>query len=213
MVIHKVYGAEVDIEIPTEVFPTKEEIDAMEAATPGCQHGWFESTYENAKLHYRYWVPENEEKPKGVVIFMHGISTHTGKGLIINGRKLATTLMVDSFLEKGIAVYSFELYGHGFSEGTRQLIPKSWEYNKSDYIKFCNLVADRHAKKIPLFLMGESYGGCLSIHVAKYFQEHPLDGPSNFDSIILSAPAIEGDLPGFPVYQILRYGLAPWFPK
>jgi alpha-beta hydrolase superfamily lysophospholipase len=74
-------------------------------------------------------------------------------------------------------------------------------------------VADKHDKDIPFFLQGESYGGCLTIHAAKQFQEDPSSGPSNFDSILLVAPAIEGDLPPFPVYQILRYGLAPLFPK
>jgi acylglycerol lipase len=211
MVLHKVFDAEVDIEIPTEVFPTAEEMEEMEKAMPGGGHGWFESSYQNAKLHYRSWVPKGEVK--GIIIFMHGISTHIGKTTLVGGRKLATSLLSDSFLSKGIAVYAFDLYGHGFSEGTRFLIPESWEYNKKDYVKFCNLVGDKHSKEIPLFLGGESYGACLSVHVAKQFQEHPEEGPSNFDSILLAAPAIIGDLPPFPVYQILRYILAPLYPK
>jgi pimeloyl-ACP methyl ester carboxylesterase len=75
------------------------------------------------------------------------------------------------------------------------------------------MVADRHAKDIPFFLSGESYGGTLTIHVAKHFQDHPADGPSNFDSFLLVAPAVVADMPPFPVYQILRYILAPRYPN
>jgi acylglycerol lipase len=211
MVLHKIYDAEVDIQIPADVFPTKEELAEREEAMPEGGHGWFESSYEKAKLHYRYWLPKGE--PKGISIFMHGISSHSGKGMVIDGRNLSTSLLIESYLEQDIALYCFDQYGHGFSEGYRFWIPESWENNKRDSITFCNLVANKHSDKIPLFLTGESYGGNLTIHVAKHFQEHPDEGPSNFDSIVLTAPAIIGDLPPFPVYQILRYCLAPLFPK
>jgi alpha-beta hydrolase superfamily lysophospholipase len=103
-------------------------------------------------------------------------------------------------------------YGHGFSEGTRFYIP-SWEDNRNDLIEFVNLISNINSKSIPLFMAGESYGGCLTILVTKYFQDFPNQAPSNFDSCILIAPAIEGELPPFPVLQLLRYVLAPIAPK
>jgi alpha-beta hydrolase superfamily lysophospholipase len=212
---YKIFGAEPDIEIPEDCFIKDDEMEKMEATMPGCEHGWFNSVYQEAKLHYRKWLPPNNAKPKGIVVHMHGISASCGRGLITgNGnRKLNTSLQTDVLVEQqGYAMYAFEQYGHGFSEGTRFLIPQTWENNLKDYVNFCNLVADKHDKDIPLILLGESYGGCLTIHAAKQFQEDPSSGPSNFDSILLVAPAIVGDLPPFPVYQILRYGLAPWFP-
>jgi alpha-beta hydrolase superfamily lysophospholipase len=215
---YKIFGAEPDIEIPKDCFIKDDELEKMEASMPGCEHGWFNSVYQDAKLHYRKWLPPNGVKPKGIVVFMHGIAVSCSKLADKNSngdnRKLNMSLEAQVLVEQqGCALYAFEQYGHGFSEGTRFLIPQTWQNNLQDYVNFCNLVADEHDKDIPLFLQGESYGGCLTIHAAKQFQNDPSSGPSNFDSILLVAPAIQGDLPPTPVYQILRYGLAPLFPK
>ena len=104
------------------------------------------------------------------------------------------------------------MYGHGLSEGTRFYIP-SWTDARQDVIHFVKLVADQNSKDIPLFLSGESIGGCFTVLVSRYFQDHPDEAPSNFDSSLLICPAIEGDMPPPPVYQILRYVLAPMRPK
>jgi alpha-beta hydrolase superfamily lysophospholipase len=70
-----------------------------------------------------------------------------------------------------------------------------------------------NSKQIPLFIAGESYGGCLTILASKYFQDYPNEKPINYDSCLLIAPAIEGELPPFPILQLLRYVLAPIAPK
>jgi hypothetical protein len=75
---HAVFGIEREIDISVEVFPTKEELNEMEGRMPPCEHGWFDSVYDSAKLHYRAWVPASNN-PRAVVIFMHGIHTHSGK--------------------------------------------------------------------------------------------------------------------------------------
>jgi alpha-beta hydrolase superfamily lysophospholipase len=206
----KIFGVERKVEIDPKVFPTEEEMSKVENTMPGCEHGWFDSVYEGAKLHYRRFVPP---KPKAVVIFAHGISTHSGKSFVLkNGRKLNMALQAAELLKNDMALYAFDMYGHGFSEGTRFWIPETWENNKRDYVNFCNQVASQHPG-VPLFLMGESYGCTLTIHVAKQFQEDPASGPAGFDSIMLVAPAIIGDLPPYPIYFILRYLLAPRYPK
>jgi alpha-beta hydrolase superfamily lysophospholipase len=114
--------------------------------------------------------------------------------------------------KEGYAVYGHDMIGHGFSEGTRWLIPGSAETNVNDNVAFCNLVASFHEDDIPIILMGESYGCTVTILTARKFQDKPRCGPKNFDSIILTAPAIIGDLPAYPVYLLLRYVLAPNFP-
>jgi len=112
----------------------------------------------------------------------------------------------------GMAVYARDMYGHGFSEGTRFYIP-SWIEARDDAVNFCKLVAEQNANDIPLFLSGESIGGCLTILMSRYFQDHPEEAPPNFDSNLLICPAIEADTPGFPTYQVLRYILTPLRPK
>ncbi len=208
--VYDIFGGKgINIEIPKDVFPTKEELDLMEELVPGGEHGWFESSYKKSRLHYQSWVPKGEVK--GVVVFCHGVCSNCCKGTVVDGQKLSTSLLVDSFHHKGIAFYTFDYLGHGFSEGTRFFIP-DWNVNKQDIVSFCILAANKHSKDIPFFLSGDSYGGCLAVHVARQFQDNPELGPPNFDSILLTAPAIIGDLPPFPKYQILRYGLAPLFP-
>ena len=214
MVTHKVFGVERDIDIPADTFPTDDELKALECTMPGCEHGWFDSVVDAAKLHYRKWVPSQQTKPAAIIIFMHGISTHAGKAFVLkDGRKINLALQAEAALQEGYATYAYDLYGHGFSEGKRFYIPECWENNLKDYVNFIHLVASKHDDDIPIFLMGESYGCTLTIHAAKQFQDNPSSGPKNFDSIILTAPAIIGDLPPYPVYFLLRYVLAPRYPK
>ncbi|KAL3936156.1 MAG: hypothetical protein SGARI_002681 [Bacillariaceae sp.] len=106
----------------------------------------------------------------------------------------------------GLAVYARDMYGHGFSEGTRFYIP-SWVEMRDDAINFVKLVVaeEKSNKDIPRVLSGETIGGCNTILMSRYFQDHPDEAPANFDSSLLICPAIEGD--------ILRYVLAPLRPK
>jgi hypothetical protein len=92
MVVKELYGKMVDIDIPADVFPTKEEIDAIDDVVKGCQHGWYKSVSKTEKgddtvdLHFRYWLPDG--KPKGILIYTHGIHSHSGHGSRIDGRPL-----------------------------------------------------------------------------------------------------------------------------
>ena len=220
-IMKTVFGAERNIEDSN--FPTEVEINQLESILPiGCTHGWFLSTYENKQLHYRKWIPTN---PKAIVIFMHGISTHSVKYVTLphakdsdgndasksistkTPRLVSAALMVDAFLKNSISVYAFDLYGHGYSEGMRFFIPQSYNVNVQDYINFSHLVAaeNKTTGNVPIFLMGESYGSTITLHAAKYFQDQtePEKMLPNLDSLILTAPAIIGDLPIYPVLQVL----------
>jgi Serine aminopeptidase, S33 len=130
---------------------TDETIACMEElCRPGCEHGWFPSCYHSTKLHYRKWVPlssTNVVAPKAVVIFMHGINTHSGKVVVVpkTGQKLSIAVLADTLVRQhNVALYAFDLYGHGLSEGMRHWIPASWTTNRDDYIAFCRLVATEH---------------------------------------------------------------------
>mmetsp|Transcript_18616 Transcript_18616/g.42518 ORF Transcript_18616/g.42518 Transcript_18616/m.42518 type:complete len:384 (+) Transcript_18616:388-1539(+) len=236
----ELFGKNVLVEIPTEVFPSQPQIDEIDAATgANCRHGWYESSSpteevpagkgdergkddESGKtetsggvcLHYRSWFPEDtpEDELKGVLVFTHGIHSQSGHASLINDRPLDVALVVKTFVDKGMAVYARDQYGHGFSEGTRFFVP-SWEDARDDLIAFCKLAASKHSPSIPLFLSGESFGGTLTILVSRYFQDHPEEAPQNFDSSLLICPAIVGDLPPYVVRMILMQGLAPRFPK
>ncbi len=77
----------------------------------------------------------------------------------------------------------------------RFYIPKSWTVNRDDLQLFSVFVASQHNPDTPFFLGGDSYGGCLAIHVGRKFQDSPKDAPRGFRGLCLTAPAIVGDLP------------------
>jgi Serine aminopeptidase, S33 len=142
----------LDANITDEIIACMEEL-----CRPGCEHGWFPSCYHSAKLHYRKWVPSSTSSspatagdvvaPKAVVIFMHGINTHSGKVVVVpkTGQKLSIAVLADTLVRQhNVALYAFDLYGHGLSEGMRHWIPASWTTNRDDYIAFCRLVATEH---------------------------------------------------------------------
>lgn len=209
---HTIFGAKRYIDVPVETFMTEAETAHRESLMPECQHGWFESTFQNAQLHYRKWLPKTKT-PKAIIIYFHGIQAHSGQSFVTEqGDKLNMPLLCEQYLQHGYAIFAHDMYGHGYSEGTRWLIPGSYEINKKDSLNFIKLAVSDHDESTPVFLLGESYGCTLNLLVARYFQDYPEEAPKNFGGSLLLAPAIVGDLPPYPVYFTLRYILAPLLP-
>mmetsp|Transcript_3371 Transcript_3371/g.5535 ORF Transcript_3371/g.5535 Transcript_3371/m.5535 type:complete len:349 (-) Transcript_3371:222-1268(-) len=202
------WGKEVDLDYPNkESFVSDEELKQLEQHLSTCQHDWMTSKADDKWLHCRKFLPDAAAAPKAVIVYCHGIQTHSGKGLIVDGRKLSTTLLVDHFVTKqGYALYCLDLLGHGFSEGQRAYIP-DYNIHVQDLDSFANQ-ARSDFPSVPLFLLGHSYGSTLTLHVAsKYWQDKP-----NFGGIMLLATATKGDLPPPIVVFILGDVLAKCFP-
>lgn len=202
----RIFGVDRAIDIPEDVFPNEQALADLERGMEGCEHGWMESCFEQAQLHYRKFLPKEATKPKGIVLWLHGIAAHSGRSLVMeddNHRKLGMALQKEAWLKEGYALYALDFYGHGYSEGCRWFVP-NFEVNRDDIIAFTKLVAAEHDETTPMILTAESYGSCLTLHVAKYFQENPSEAPKGFDSIILHAPAIiPPDLPPKPIVSLL----------
>ncbi|KAL9187299.1 hypothetical protein ACHAXT_001402 [Thalassiosira profunda] len=209
MPLYDLWGAsDVDIEIAKDIFPGGEWLREKDELFDHPEHGWFESTYRKKRLHFRKNVPSGGLK--AIVVWAHGICGQSGFGMKIGERYTDQALRIRQMGEAGIAVYSFDMLGHGFSEGGRFYIPDGkWEINRDDLVAFCKLAAKDH--DVPLFVSGDSYGGCLALHAAHYFQTHPDECP--VVGACLNCPSIEADLPPLPVQLVLRYALAPFFPK
>lgn len=192
------------------------------------------------QLHYRRFLPtkdpevatQSKSTPDAIIIFMHGLQSHCGvsRGGNAANRKTNMALLADEFTNKrNYALYCFDMIGHGFSEGTRFFLP-SPNALIQDYINFVTLVASKHSCQnsssrrnnqqqtpIPIFLAGESIGGNLTLHVARYYQDHPLEATKvNFQGCLLFSPAIMPDGCGhclYPyVYCGIKYFLAPIMP-
>ena len=111
----ELFGKTVRVQIPSDAFPTDEQIANLDTVTgPNCKHWWYDSVTKNedgslANLHYRYWVP-SDQPLKGIVVFNMGILSETSHAARVKGesmeRPLDVALLVDTFAAKGIALYA-----------------------------------------------------------------------------------------------------------
>eukprot|EP00555_Chaetoceros_dichaeta_P005000 CAMPEP_0198261262 /NCGR_PEP_ID=MMETSP1447-20131203/10014_1 /TAXON_ID=420782 /ORGANISM="Chaetoceros dichaeta, Strain CCMP1751" /LENGTH=351 /DNA_ID=CAMNT_0043949117 /DNA_START=75 /DNA_END=1130 /DNA_ORIENTATION=- len=199
------WGTVVNLARSKQTAPDEKEMEEMEQRLMNPTHGFFE-TNGGEKMHYLKYMPEGRAKPKGICVFQHGIGAYCGKDFM--------PTMVSIMKENGFALYVPDMIGHGFSEGCRFYIPRGkWSINRDGLAEFAKFASSEHEKGTPLFLSGESYGGCLSIHVARMWQDNPDQAPPGFGGIWLTAPAIISDLPPKPVVFILRYFFAALFPR
>ena len=204
---------DLDIEIPEDVFPDEEFRKGLDAFLENPTHDYFESTYKQKKLHYFSKLPPGG-KVRAVVVYQHGIHAHSGWGCTVpsDGRCTDTGLRVKMMTAKGYAVYGHDQLGHGYSEGQRFYIPKGdWTINRDDLVAFAKLVASKHPPGTPLFLSGESYGGCLALNASHALWNDP-DKPEGFRGCVVGCPALHGDLPVWPVRAFLRYIVQPMAP-
>jgi len=205
----------LDIEIPEGVFPDEAWRDQKDELFDHPRHGFFASRHEGKRLHYRAHLPPEGTPVRAVVVWQHGIHGQSGFGMRCkDGRYLDMALRVRLLTARGIAVYAHDQLGHGFSEGTRFYIPDGdWTINRDDLASFARLAAAEHPAGTPLFLSGDSYGGCLAFHAAHVFQTASSDrAPAGFAGCLLNCPALDGDLPAWPVILLLRYVLKPLAP-
>jgi acylglycerol lipase len=91
------------------------------------------------------WKPD--KKAKGVIALVHGHGEHSGR----------YENLADFYIKNGFAVVSFDLLGHGKSDGQRGHLPENMAYlssidNLLDY-------ASRQYPDLPIFLRGHSLGG------------------------------------------------------
>lgn len=128
---------------------------------------FFHISDDNINLFFREIVPKGEVK--GVICLVHGLGDHSGwfKALF------------DFFVSNNFAILTFDLRGHGKSDGKRGHIT-SYEVLIKDIDLLLN-IAKKNFKGIPLFLYGHSFGGNQVLnYVLRY---HP-----DINGIIVSAP-------------------------
>ena len=122
---------------------------------------------EDLKLQGIHWRPKSS--PKAVVCLVHGHGEHCDRYAHVG----------NYFNQKGIALLSYDLYGHGKSEGKRGHVP-SYEAVLNTIAHLIK-VARKHYPKLPLFLMGHSMGGNFAIN-------YVLKRNPQINGLILSSP-------------------------
>lgn len=149
-------------------------------------HEGFLSSSKGKKLYTRYWYQDDDAtkpNPKALLLILHGLCEHS----------LCYTEMAEFLNKHGIYVFAHDHVGHGQSEGSRVHIDHFQEYVDDSFL---------HAEKIrkefpetPLFVLGHSMGGLISIVAAN-------QRPELFKGVILDGPLITLDNlpPGFVIW-------------
>ena len=102
----------------------------------------------NLNLYYQSWLPDGV--PIAVLVVVHGLAEHSGR----------YSNVVNYLVPKGYAIYSFDLRGHGKSEGKRGYVER-FSYYADDLKTYCDMVRQQN-KSAKIFLVGHSIGSTIS---------------------------------------------------
>jgi acylglycerol lipase len=118
----------------------------MDPGTPEVRHnqGNFKAA-DGLSLFEQWWRPETG--PKAAVAIVHGLAEHSSRYAHV----------AEHLARGGYAVDTFDLRGHGRSEGRRAFI-RSFDEFLADLDLFLARVRSRH-RRTPVFLLGHSMGG------------------------------------------------------
>lgn len=124
----------------------------------------------NLNLYYQSWAPDGV--PTAVLIVVHGIAEHSGR----------YSNLVNYFVPKGYAIYSFDLRGHGKSEGKRGYVER-FSYYLDDVKTYYDMVRQEN-KSAKIFLVGFSMGGTIATAYA-------INHQSELNGLILSGAVLK----------------------
>lgn len=132
------------------------------------------TTHDGLALHTRAWTPDDD--PQRGLLIVHGLGEHSGRW----------DHVARFFADRRYAVSAFDLRGHGQSEGTRTYTPSF-----NDFVDDVQGIVESDLVRtdIPWVLYGHSLGGLICTYYLGEERPHP-------DAGIISAPALEADVPG-----------------
>ena len=119
------------------------------------------------ELFCQSWQPENETKAS--LVLVHGVGEHSNR----------YHNLIEHLIKNSIAIYAYDLRGHGRSQGRKGFI-NSWDDYRQDlhlFIQQLDLKGQRP------FLMGHSLGGLIALDYACSY-------PQTVRGVIASSPAL-----------------------
>jgi len=148
------------------------------------------TTSDGQKLFGQSWMVD---KPVADLILIHGVGEHSSR----------YQWSAEMLNDKDISVHSFDLRGHGHSEGDRAYID-SFEQFLEDVHTF---IGQLQLEYDNFFLLGHSMGGLI---VSRYLADHP---ESNCKGVVLSAPALKVGDDISPLLVKMSSIISSLFPK
>ncbi len=114
--------------------------------------------YKDFNLYYQCWLPD--DSTRAILLVAHGLAEHSGR----------YQNLVDYFVPKGYAVYSFDYQGHGKSGGLRCYVDRFSEYI-ADFKAFLDMVRQENPQ-VKIFLIGHSVGATIAVaYASNHHQE------------------------------------------
>jgi acylglycerol lipase len=143
-------------------------------------------------LFCRHWYPSGEVK--GVVIFLHGIETHSGAFRFV-GQELQ---------EAGFESFAFDRRGFGNSIEPNMHRGDTTDFDRhlADLGEFVDIIRAEHRLKV-LFMFGHSIGCAYALWYAAHYPE--------LDGLVLAAPPVENGfrLPAVDTFKVALSPVAP----
>lgn len=134
---------------------------------------------KKVEIYWQSWQPA-KTKCRAVVVLVHGLGEHSGR----YGH------VADTLVGAGCAVYAMDHRGHGQSGGPRAFVDRF--AHAVDDVDYVVELARREQPRKPVFLLGHSMGGALSLSYA-------LKHSGKLFALMLSGPAVALD--GAPPYM------------
>ena len=154
----------------------------------------FENIISNKKnIFLRSWPSNND--PTYNIIIIHGLGEHSGRY-----KEFASF-----FMKKNIGVFSFDLIGHGKSDGLKGHISNIKDFTNS--IEDVLIEVRRRYINTPIILFGHSLGGCLALN---YLIERK---SKEISLAIISSAWIETEIQIPKYLRIIQRVMHTLFPK
>lgn len=146
-------------------------------------------TPEGLTLYQQSWRGTDT---KAAIVLVHGYAEHSGR----------YEHVAERFTQAGYSIHTYDLRGHGRSEGERVHV-ESLEEHTGDVERFVMSVRERE-NGVPTFLLGHSMGGAIS---ARFL----VDGDRGLRGAVLSAPALRrAGILGRPLEALFLFAAKRW---
>ncbi|MBY8986926.1 MAG: lysophospholipase [Candidatus Lokiarchaeota archaeon] len=117
------------------------------------EKGYFEGR-ETRRLFYQYWLPDSGNI-KAYIIALHSWGAHSDR----------MEVPAEYLTENGYAIYAFDIRGHYRNAGNNPGHIDSMDHIQKDIVLFIDLIKES-AKNRKIFIMGQSFGGLISLFFA-----------------------------------------------
>ncbi|HEY59594.1 MAG TPA: alpha/beta hydrolase [Anaerolineae bacterium] len=141
-------------------------------------------SYDGLQLFAQEWRPK--QKPIAAIALVHGLGEHSSR----------YTHVADFFNKSNIGMVSYDLRGHGKSEGKRGHIPSDESILRD--IDFLLKETKKRYQGLPIFLYGHSMGG-------EFILFYSIKKQPKIVGVIATAPSLKPKVPiPFPKYLLAK---------